>query len=43
MIVDWYPVSAAPRDGTSVILWTDPVVPMTVGFWVTNHMIEVSY
>jgi hypothetical protein len=37
----WSPVSAAPRDGTPVILWlveddTPPVLPRTVGFWLVD-------
>jgi hypothetical protein len=48
MIVDWYPVNAAPRDGTPMILWIDgdeapPSAPVTVGFWVTEHTTGLSY
>jgi len=48
MIVNWHPVSAAPRDGTPVILWIDgdealPHTATTVGFWVTNHLAGISY
>jgi hypothetical protein len=35
----WFPLSAAPRDGTPVVLWmaeddNPPVLPLTVGFWI---------
>jgi hypothetical protein len=48
MIGDWYPVGAAPRDGTPVILWREddeapPVLPVTVGVWELNHVTEVGY
>lgn len=38
---DWTPVSAAPRDGTPVVLWLSedadpPVLPLTVGFWTVD-------
>ena len=38
---DWRPVSAAPRDGTPVVLWLSedeepPVLPQPVGFWVVD-------
>jgi hypothetical protein len=37
----WCPISAAPRDGTPVILWmvkdkTPPDLPLTVGFGTFN-------
>ena len=41
MTWDWSPISAAPRDGTPVILWLDedempPVFPQPVGFWIVD-------
>jgi hypothetical protein len=44
----WSPVSAAPRDGTPVILWmaeddVPAVLPLTVGFWTINSTAGVSY
>ncbi|MGF9764619.1 hypothetical protein AAII07_57025 [Microvirga sp. 0TCS3.31] len=44
----WFPIGKAPRDGTPVILWIDddevpPVLPETVGFWVTNPITGVGY
>jgi hypothetical protein len=37
----WAPVSAAPREGTPVVLWlvqddAPSVLPLTVGFWMVN-------
>jgi hypothetical protein len=45
---DWSPVSAAPRDGTPVILWMaedddPPVLPLTVGYWIFNPRIRMGY
>ena len=45
---DWPPISAAPRDGTPVILWMakdddPPVLPLTVGFWTINHQAGMGY
>jgi hypothetical protein len=44
----WSPVSAAPRDGTPVILWmakdeAPPSLPLTVRFWTTNPKAGVGY
>jgi hypothetical protein len=44
----WMSVSAAPRDGTPIILWiadsdTPPAYPVTVGVWVTDDITRVSY
>ena len=44
----WSPISAAPRDGTPVILWmaeddVPPVLPLTMGFWAINSEAGVSY
>jgi len=44
----WFPVSAAPRNGTPVILWlaeddAPPVLPLTVGFWTINPAAGVGY
>ena len=44
----WSPISAAPRDGTPVILWmaeddVSPVLPLAVGFWTINSKAGVSY
>ena len=43
----WSPISAAPRDGTPVILWmaedeVSPVLPLTVGFWTIHSKAGVS-
>ncbi len=43
----WSPISAAPRDGTPVILWMaedeiPPVLPLTVGFWTIDSEAGVS-
>ncbi len=44
----WLDVSAAPRDGTPIILWIDddeapPVFLMTVGVWEEEPIGGVSY
>lgn len=44
----WSPVSAAPHDGTPVILWLEedeapPVLPRTVGFWTINPHVGLGY
>jgi hypothetical protein len=44
----WSPISAAPRDGTPVILWTTedddpPILPLTVGFWTINSTAGIGY
>jgi hypothetical protein len=44
----WMPVHLAPRDGTPVTLWmvedrTQPVLPLTVGFWTISPQAGVSY
>jgi hypothetical protein len=44
----WSPISAAPRDGTPVILWMaedddPPVLPLTVGYWTRNPQAGVGY
>jgi hypothetical protein len=44
----WCPISAAPRDGTPVILWmagdaAPPSLPLTVGFWTVNPQVGVGY
>ncbi len=44
----WAPISAAPRDGTPVVLWmaeddAPPALPLTVGFWTINSKAGVSY
>ncbi len=44
----WLDVSAAPRDGTPVILWIDddeapPSFPVTVGAWEEDSTGRVSY
>ncbi|GEO19280.1 hypothetical protein MAE02_69760 [Microvirga aerophila] len=44
----WSPISAAPRDGTPVILWRaedddPPALPLTVGFWTINPQAGVGY
>jgi hypothetical protein len=44
----WLDVSAAPRDGTPVILWLDddeapPAFAVTVGAWEVNPVAGVSY
>ena len=44
----WSPISAAPRDGTPVILWmaedeVPPVLPLTVGFWTISSEAGISY
>jgi hypothetical protein len=41
MTWDWSPISAAPRDGTPVILWLEedempPVFTQPVGFWIVD-------
>ena len=43
----WLDVSAAPRNGTPVILWIEdrdapPTYPVTVGVWETDDFSEVS-
>jgi hypothetical protein len=43
----WLDVSAAPRNGTPVILWvedrdTPPTYPVTVGVWETDDITGVS-
>ena len=42
----WSPISAAPRDGTPVILWmaedeAPPVLPLIVGFWTITSKADV--
>lgn len=44
---DWSPISSAPCDGTPVILWLNkdavvPILPVTVGYWVTNDHLKVA-
>jgi hypothetical protein len=44
----WLPISAAPRDGTPVILWmaedgAPPVLPLTMAFWTVNPAAGVGY
>jgi hypothetical protein len=44
----WSPVSAAPRDGTPVILWlaaddAPPALPLAVGFWTADHRTGAVY
>ena len=44
----WFPISAAPRDGTPVILWmaadeVPPVLPLTAGFWTISPKVGVGY
>ena len=44
----WYPISAAPRDGTPVILWMakdhdPPALPLTAGFWIFNPRAAMGY
>jgi hypothetical protein len=44
----WMSVSAAPRDGTPIILWVAgseaPLVyPVTIGVWVTDDITGASY
>jgi hypothetical protein len=44
----WLSVSAAPRDGTPVILWiydhdAPPDYPVTVGVWETDDITGASY
>ena len=43
----WLHVSAAPRDGSPILLWIQddedpPDFPVTVGFWETNTVFEVG-
>ena len=45
---DWSPISAAPRDGTPVILWMAqdeavPFVPLSVGFWTISAATGAGY
>ncbi len=44
----WFPLSAAPRDGTPVVLWMaqdddPPVLPLIVGFWTISSAASVGY
>jgi hypothetical protein len=44
----WFPLSAAPRDGTPVVLWMAqdddlPVLPLIVGFWTISSSASVGY
>jgi hypothetical protein len=44
----WLDVSAAPRDGSPVLLWIQddeapPDFPVTVGFWETDTIFEVGF
>ncbi|EIM26864.1 hypothetical protein [Microvirga lotononidis] len=44
----WLDVSAAPRDGSPVLLWiqdddSPPDFPVTVGFWETDEIFGVSF
>jgi hypothetical protein len=44
----WSPMSAAPRDGTPVILWMaedddPPVLRLTVGYWIFNPRTRMGY
>jgi hypothetical protein len=44
----WLDVSAAPRDGSPVLLWIQddedpPDFPVTVGFWETNTRGSSTY
>ena len=46
-MIRWLDVSAAPRNGTPVILWIEdkdapPTYPVTVGVWETDDITEVS-
>ena len=48
MLSKWLSVSAAPRDGTPVILWiadneAPPTYPVTVGVWETDDITGASY
>jgi hypothetical protein len=44
----WSPISAAPRDGTPVILWMaedddPPVLRLTVEYWIFNPRTRMGY
>jgi hypothetical protein len=44
----WLDVSAAPRDGSPVILWIDddeapPAFPVTAGLWEVDAVSGISY
>jgi hypothetical protein len=44
----WLDVSAAPRDGSPILLWIQddeaaPDFPVTVGFWETDTIFEVGF
>ena len=46
-MIRWLDVSAAPRNGTPVILWVEdkkapPTYPVTVGVWETDDITGVS-
>jgi hypothetical protein len=43
----WLDVSAAPRDGSPILLWIQddedpPNFPVTVGFWEANTIFEIG-
>jgi hypothetical protein len=44
----WLDVSAAPRDGSPILLWIQddeapPDFPVTVGFWETDNIFELEH
>ncbi len=44
----WAPISAAPRDGTPVILWmiedeAPPETPQPVGYWTLSSEADIGY
>jgi hypothetical protein len=44
----WFPICAAPRDGTPVILWmaqdeAPSSLPLTAGFWTFNPRARMGY
>jgi hypothetical protein len=48
MTARWLHVSAAPRDGTPVILWIEdpeapPSYPVTIGAWTPDAEVRASY
>jgi hypothetical protein len=44
----WTPITAAPRDGTPVVLWMaedddPPVLPLIVAFWTVSPTAGIGY
>ncbi|WP_201864708.1 hypothetical protein [Microvirga soli] len=45
---DWCPITAAPRDGTPIVLWmieseAPPEIPQPVGYWALSPKAGIGY